>query len=204
MVILKAQEQFLNTNHSLELKMTDKADIHDFSKYTDSNTAGQSLEPLVTESFGQRLVASWQQSVMQPVLASSRLSKEGLTDACRERLKALGAHGLSMKLIAQSFGMNMDTFRDYVQANPEIEDRINEGRAMAVSVVMNETWDAALDKNDNARNQELARLHRIFKTEEVANGDPDSPDATHPSNGFTITVINKQSSNASANVEVSE
>ena len=113
-----------------------------------------------------------------------------LTEPMKARIVALASLGLNLNSMAKALGMNRDTFWKWRKEYPGIDECIAEGRMLGAARVIELSWSAAQNTRDNARNQELARLHRIFKTEEVQ-GEEGTDETGKREIGFTVTIVEK-------------
>jgi hypothetical protein len=112
-----------------------------------------------------------------------------LTDEHRSTLVTAGRMGYRLIDIGPLVGLARTTFERKRSENPEIDDLIEEGRRQLRAQLLELSFSTLDNPRDPARNQELARLHRIAKTEEpdsAKNSDEDSA-----FNGFEIIIRKK-------------
>lgn len=112
-----------------------------------------------------------------------------LTDERRQTIITAAKMGYRIKDIGPLVGIAATTFDTKKREIPEIDDLIEEGRRQGREKLITLSHDIVFDpafRRDSARNQELARLHRMVKTEEPESA-AESDDQTQL--GFTIKVI---------------
>lgn len=143
----------------------------------------------------QNLFAAVETDVLQHIQAQWLHHDFDHTDVpTQHRIMALASVGCTIKGIAAGVGLSERQFNVQRKAHPEIDKYIAWGRHVGEMKVRSLTWDAATNIRDNARSQELARLHRMFETEE----SPDTEGARIEETpaGWTLTVIKKKTGEA--------
>lgn len=109
-----------------------------------------------------------------------------LTDERKKQIVEAASKGKNLTAIAIIIGLRPNTLTLKRKEDPEIDELIAEGKAKLSAMLMDISFRAINDPRDKSRNQELARLHRIAKTEEIEYGATTEEFA--PS-GFTIEII---------------
>ena len=104
-----------------------------------------------------------------------------------EAIVHYASYGMRERDIAAKLGWTHKLFTNRRNTHLEIQEALDEGRRIGRLRLNNISWDAINDKKDPARNQELARLHRIFKSEE-ADKAADS-DENGGVGGFIVQII---------------
>jgi hypothetical protein len=105
----------------------------------------------------------------------------------KDKIIELASQGLFDKDIAVACDITHKKFCEKKHEYPEIDEWLQEGRRSGRTRMIRMSWDIVQDKKDPARNQEIARLHRLLKTE--AEGIELTQIKDGSVGGFTVQIL---------------
>jgi hypothetical protein len=117
-----------------------------------------------------------------------------LTDEKRAAIIEAAKNGSRICDIGPIVGCAPNTFERKKREIPEIDDLIEEGRRQGRAELLQLSRTIITNPRDPARNQELARLHRLLKSEQPETAK--DSDEKGVFTGYDIVLIKKDSSNS--------